>query len=96
MNTSYGLGGAFRAALEAGKTAAEAEQAEVDMLQFVYREPIAAQAHLMDTHNLGGAVWSHDQKAAGAEADEVGRRSVRRTVERLVELARILKAERAT
>jgi hypothetical protein len=54
MNTSYGLGGAFRGALEAGKTAAEAEQAEVDMLQFVYREPIAAQAHVMDTHNLGG------------------------------------------
>jgi hypothetical protein len=54
MNTSYGLGGAFRAALEAGKTAAEAEAAEVEMLQFVYREPSAAQAHLMDTHNLGG------------------------------------------
>jgi hypothetical protein len=54
MNTSYGLGGAFRAALEAGKTAAEAEQAEVDELQFVYREPVAAQAQLMDTHNLGG------------------------------------------
>jgi hypothetical protein len=54
MNTSYGLGAAFRGALEAGKTAAEAEQAEVDMMQFVYREPVAAQAHLMDTHNLGG------------------------------------------
>lgn len=54
MNTSYGLGGAFRAALESGKTAAEAEQAEVDQLQFVYREPVAAQAQLMDTHNLGG------------------------------------------
>ena len=54
MNTSYGLGGAFRAALEAGKTAAEAEQAEVDMLQFVYREPVAAQNKLMATHNLGG------------------------------------------
>jgi hypothetical protein len=54
MNTSYGSGGAFRAALEAGKSAAEAEQAEVEMFQFVYREPINAQAHLMDTHNLGG------------------------------------------
>ncbi len=54
MNTSYGLAGAFRAALESGKTAAEAEQAEVEMLQFVYREPSAAQAQLMDTHNLGG------------------------------------------
>jgi hypothetical protein len=54
MNTSYGFGGAFRAALEAGKTAAEAEQAEVEMIQFVYREPIAAQNQLMATHNLGG------------------------------------------
>ncbi len=54
MNTSYGLGGAFRAALEDGKTASEAEKAEVEMLQFVYREPVNAQAHLMDTHNLGG------------------------------------------
>jgi hypothetical protein len=54
MNTSYGLGGAFRAALEAGKSAAEAEQAEVETLQFIYREPIAAQTHLMATHNLGG------------------------------------------
>jgi hypothetical protein len=54
MNTSYGFGGAFRAALEAGKTAAEAEQAEVEQIQFVYREPIAAQNQLMATHNLGG------------------------------------------
>lgn len=54
MNTSYGFGAAFRAAMESGKTAAEAEEAEVDMIQFVYREPIAAQNHLMATHNLGG------------------------------------------
>lgn len=54
MTTSYGLGAAFRAAVNEGKTVAEAEQAEVDMLQFVYREPIAAQNHLMATHNLGG------------------------------------------
>ena len=54
MNTSYGLAGAFRAAIESGKTAAEAEQAEVDQLQFIYREPVNAQAQLMDTHNLGG------------------------------------------
>lgn len=54
MNTSYGLGAAFRAAIEAGKSAAEAEQAEVDMMQFIYREPMAAQAQIMATHNLGG------------------------------------------
>lgn len=54
MNTSYGLGGAFRAALEAGKTVAEAEEAEVKQFQYIYREPVEAQAKLMDTHNLGG------------------------------------------
>src|SRR5512135_285882 len=54
MNTSYGLGSAFRGALEEGKDAAAAEQAEVDMMQFIYREPSAAQTQLMLTHNLGG------------------------------------------
>lgn len=54
MNTSYGLGGAFRAALEAGKTMAEAEAAEVEQMQYIYSEPVEAQAKLMDTHNLGG------------------------------------------
>ena len=54
MNTSYGFGGVFRAALEAGKTAAEAEQEEVEFIQFIYREPVAAQNKLMATHNLGG------------------------------------------
>jgi hypothetical protein len=54
MNTSYGLGSAFRGAVEEGKTLAEAEQAELDMMQFVYREPTAAQTQLMLTHNLGG------------------------------------------
>jgi len=54
MNTSYGLGGAFRAAIEAGKTAAEAEEAEVAQMQEIYRHPCEAQSKLMDTHNLGG------------------------------------------
>jgi hypothetical protein len=54
MNTSYGLAGAFRAAIESGKTVAEAEAAEIKQLQYIYREPVEAQAKLMDTHNLGG------------------------------------------
>jgi len=54
MNTSYGFGAAFRAALEAGKTVAEAEEAEVEQIQKIYREPVAAQNELMATHNLGG------------------------------------------
>jgi len=43
--------------------------------------------------NLGGCVWSRDQGADGAAADEVGMRSVRRTVERLVAVARLLRPE---
>ncbi len=54
MNTSYGIGGAFRAAVESGKTVAEAEAAEVKQFQYIYEEPVEAQAKLMDTHNLGG------------------------------------------
>lgn len=43
--------------------------------------------------NLGGTIWSRDKRAEGAAADEEGKRSVRRTVERLVEVARLLKPE---
>jgi len=41
--------------------------------------------------NLGGTVWSQDQGAKGAEADQVGMKTVHRTVKRLVEVARLLK-----
>ena len=41
--------------------------------------------------NLGGTIWSHDKRAAGAEADEVGMKSVRQTVSRLVELTLTIK-----
>jgi len=54
MNTSYGLGGAFRAAIESGKTAGEAENAEVAQLQKLYSSPMDAQCEVMATHNLGG------------------------------------------
>ena len=41
--------------------------------------------------NLGGTVWSRDKGIQGAEADKVGLKSVRRTVERLVELTKLIK-----
>ncbi len=41
--------------------------------------------------NLGGTVWSRDQRAAGAEADEVGMESVRRTIDRLVEITELIR-----
>lgn len=41
--------------------------------------------------NLGGTVWSRDEGAAGAEADEEGMESVRRTIRRVVELAQTIK-----
>jgi multimeric flavodoxin WrbA len=43
--------------------------------------------------NLGGTVWSRDQGAEGAEADEVGMESIHRTMKRLVKLARAMKTE---
>jgi multimeric flavodoxin WrbA len=43
--------------------------------------------------NLGGSVWSQDRSAEGAEADEVGMRSVRQTVKRLMELAQALRSD---
>ncbi|BCV21952.1 DUF2193 domain-containing protein [Moorella sp. Hama-1] len=47
MNTSYGIGAAFAAAIEAGKTASEAVKEEIAMLQLVYDRPIEAQTRLM-------------------------------------------------
>ncbi len=43
--------------------------------------------------NLGGTFWSHDEGAEGARADEVGRKSLRRTVKRLVALTRAMESE---
>ena len=48
MNTSYGLGDAFARALEAGDTPAEATAKEIAIMQKIYREPVEAQAELMD------------------------------------------------
>ncbi|MEA3376992.1 MAG: flavodoxin family protein [Chloroflexota bacterium] len=44
--------------------------------------------------NLGATLWSHDQGAEGAEADQVGMKSVRQTTKRLVELTTALSQER--
>ena len=48
MNTSYGVGDAFANAIEAGATAAEATEKEIETLQMVYKTPIEAQGTLMD------------------------------------------------
>ncbi len=48
MNTSYGIGGRFQAAIEDGKTAQQATKEEVKMLQMVYDTPVEAQGVLMD------------------------------------------------
>jgi hypothetical protein len=54
MNTSYGLGAAFKGAVEAGKTLDQALDAEIATLQKLYDTPTAAQTELMLGHNLGG------------------------------------------
>ncbi|KTE91144.1 hypothetical protein AT727_05985 [Desulfitobacterium hafniense] len=47
MNTSYGIGGAFAGAIEAGATPDAAIKEEVKMMQFLYDQPVAAQAQVM-------------------------------------------------
>ncbi len=48
MNTSYGFGDAFAHALEARATPTEATAKEIATMQKIYREPVEAQAELMD------------------------------------------------
>jgi hypothetical protein len=48
MNTSYGVGDVFAHAIEAGATLSDAIQQEIAMFQSIYREPVEAQAKLMD------------------------------------------------
>jgi len=52
MNTSYGFGDAFAHALEAGATPAEATAKEIETMQKIYREPVEAQAELMDAAGM--------------------------------------------
>jgi len=40
--------------------------------------------------NLGAAIWSKDKGAKGAEADEEGLRTIRRTVDRLLKVASLI------
>ncbi|MDR3560283.1 MAG: DUF2193 domain-containing protein [Negativicutes bacterium] len=47
MNTSYGIGAAFAAAVEGGSSLAQAVKDEIAMLQMVYDRPIDAQTKLM-------------------------------------------------
>ncbi|MBE0522375.1 MAG: DUF2193 domain-containing protein [Candidatus Methanoperedenaceae archaeon] len=47
MDTSYGIGAAFQASIEDGKTAKEAVEDEIAMLQMVYDKPVDAQVKLM-------------------------------------------------
>lgn len=54
MNTSYGLGAAFKGAVESGKTLDEALNDEIATLQMIYDTPSEAQTKLMLGHNLGG------------------------------------------
>ncbi|MCK4937150.1 MAG: DUF2193 domain-containing protein [Methanosarcinales archaeon] len=48
MDTSYGIGAAFQAAIEDGKTAKVAVEEEIAMLQMVYDKPVDAQVKIME------------------------------------------------
>lgn len=49
MNTSYGIGDVFAHDIENGGTLAGAVEKEIEELKFIYDEPMAAQAKLMDS-----------------------------------------------
>ena len=49
MNTSYGVGDVFAHDIENGGTLAAAVDKEIEELQFIYDEPMAAQAKLMES-----------------------------------------------
>jgi len=42
--------------------------------------------------NLGGTIWSKDQKAEGTKEDEVGLKSIHKMVKRLVKLTMLIKS----
>ncbi len=48
MNTSYGIGDVFANELERGSTLSDALKKEIEMIKFIYDQPIEAQAKLMD------------------------------------------------
>ncbi len=48
MNTSYGIGEVFTHEIENGATLGDAIKKEVEMLKFLYEEPIEAQTRLME------------------------------------------------
>jgi hypothetical protein len=49
MNTSYGIGEVFANELEKGTTLADALENEIDMIKNIYKNPVDAQADLMDS-----------------------------------------------
>lgn len=57
MNTSYGIGAAFTQAIENGKSVADAADAEIERLKFIYDKPVDGQATIMD--ELGQESFDH-------------------------------------
>lgn len=49
MNTSYGIGEVFANEIEKGTTLSDALQKEIDMIKNIYKNPVEAQAELMDS-----------------------------------------------
>jgi hypothetical protein len=49
MNTSYGIGEVFSSEIENGTTLANALEKEIEMIKNIYKNPVEAQADLMDS-----------------------------------------------
>ena len=86
MNTSYGFGEVFAHALEGGATPGEATAKEVEIMQRIYRDPMEAQAELMDAAGMS----SFDPRKYMAEYRRRMEPTVRAAVDDGVHYANIL------
>lgn len=86
MNTSYGFGDTFAHALEEGATPGEATAKEVGIMQRIYRDPMEAQAELMD----GAGMSSFDPRKYMSEYRRRMEPTVRAAVDDGVHYANIL------
>jgi hypothetical protein len=86
MNTSYGIGEVFSSEIENGSTVSQAVEKEIEMIKYIYEEPVDGQAKLMDSlgHN------SFDVRAYMSQYRKDMEQTVKNAVDDNVHYANIL------
>jgi hypothetical protein len=86
MNTSYGIGEVFGSEVEKGSTISQAVEKEIEMVKYIYEEPVNAQAKLMDS--LGHT--SFDVRAYMSQYRQKMEKTIKNAVDDDVHYANIL------